>query len=139
MANLYTDEYLKGLSALVSNFTDVAYWQLAAIFNRRSLGQSELQVPNNSLVELYNNISTSFVKIPNTDVSKEASNSTQLSCEFIKDKLALKMGLVNGHSALSRSKEVRVAHDKPPASKILQQSCAIIKDKFSLKIKSGAA
>ncbi len=59
----YTNEYLKGLSALCTCFTDPSYWQFAHIFKRRPKQNSQLQIPNDSLVEVYHHIVTSFQKV----------------------------------------------------------------------------
>ena len=59
----YTNEYLKGLSALCTCFTDPSYWQFAHIFKRRPKQNSQLQIPNDSLVEVYHHIVTSFKKV----------------------------------------------------------------------------
>ena len=59
----YTNEYLKGLSALCTCFTDPAYWQFAHIFKRRPKQNSQLQIPNDSLVEVYHHIVTSFQNV----------------------------------------------------------------------------
>ena len=47
-------EYLKGLSALCTCFPDPAYLQFAHIFKRRPEQNSQLQIPNDLLVEIYN-------------------------------------------------------------------------------------
>ena len=49
----YHNEPLRQLSAFSTCFTDLCYWQLAAIFEVVSKPQSQLQIPNDSLVELY--------------------------------------------------------------------------------------
>ena len=49
----YHNEPLRQLSAFSTCFTDLCYWQLAAIFELISKPRSQLQIPNESLVELY--------------------------------------------------------------------------------------
>ena len=49
----FHNEPLKQLSAFSTCFTDVCYWQLASIFEIISKPRSQLQIPNDSLVELY--------------------------------------------------------------------------------------
>ena len=49
----YHNEPLRQLSAFSTCFTDLCYWQLAAIFEVVSKPRSQLQIPNDSLVELY--------------------------------------------------------------------------------------
>ena len=59
----YTNEYLKGLSALCTCFTGPSYWQFADVFKRRPKQNSQLQIPNDSLVEIWNHIATSFKQV----------------------------------------------------------------------------
>ena len=80
----YTNEYLKGLSALCTCFTDPSYWQLADVFKRRPRQNSQLQVPNGSLVEIHNHIVTSFKDVdsqllswPNTRHWNNKGNSME--------------------------------------------------------------
>jgi hypothetical protein len=52
----FNNEPLKNLSAIATNFTDLAYWQLASIFKRLPRDRSQLQIPNDILGEIWSDI-----------------------------------------------------------------------------------